>query len=255
MQKRLAITLAWFASVMIASSVLPTAGRAATQSVAVTTYHYDPLRTGWNQNETTLTATNFPSNFGILQTIPLDDQVDAQPLEFPNLTINGVFYPEVVYVATESNTVYAINPNATDPTKSIILSRSVGTPVPSNSGCGIGPNVGIMGTPVIDPATQTLYVIAYVNGANGSPPTYQLHALSLTTLGDKIPGSPVTVAATHTLTHTLTNGSTYTFDAGYQLQRPGLLELDGTIYAAFGSFCDWFAKPCGRSPALPGRQQ
>ena len=89
----------------------------------------------------------------------------------------------------------------------------------------------------IDPATQTLYVIAYVNGANGSPPTYQLHALSLTTLGDKIPGSPVTVAATHTLT----NGSTYTFDARYQLQRPGLLELDGTIYAAFGSFCDWFA--------------
>ncbi len=78
------------------------------QPVAVTTYHYDTLRTGWNNHETTLTATNFPSTFGILQTVTLDDQVDAQPLIVPGQTIAGGTH-DVVYVATESNTVYGID--------------------------------------------------------------------------------------------------------------------------------------------------
>jgi hypothetical protein len=71
---------------------------------AVTTYHYDNLRTGWDQTETELIATNFPSNFRLLQTITLDDQVDAQPLIVPSLNISGGTH-DVVYVVTESNTV------------------------------------------------------------------------------------------------------------------------------------------------------
>ena len=97
--------------------------------------------------------------------------------------------------------------------------------------------MGINGTPVIDLHAQTLFVIAYVNG---TPPTYQLHALNLTDLSDKNLGSnpnPVTVAASHILT----NGSTDTFNAKYQRQRPGLVEAGGTIFAAFGSFCDFAA--------------
>jgi hypothetical protein len=64
-------------------------GDAKGAAFAVTTYHYDNLRTGWNSSETTLTASTFPSNFGVIATVPLDDQVDAQPLVVPNLKIGG----------------------------------------------------------------------------------------------------------------------------------------------------------------------
>ncbi len=196
--------------------------------VAVPTYHYDSLRTGWNSNETTLTATNFPSAFRLIHTVALDDQVDAQPLLVPGLTIAGGTH-DVVYVVTESNTVYAIDASS----GAILLSRSLGAAVPAPLHCyNNGPNVGITGTPVIDLTTHTLYLIAYVNG----PPTYQLHALNLGDLTDKA-SSPVTVTASHTLT----NGSVYRFNAAVQRQRPGLLELNGNIYAAFGGFCDFKA--------------
>jgi hypothetical protein len=92
--------------------------------------------------------------------------------------------------------------------------------------------VGITSTPVIDLTSQTLFVIAYVNG---SPAIYQLHALNLSDLTDKVPA--VTVAATHILS----NGATYTFNAAVQRNRPALLESNGAIYAGFGSFCDFSA--------------
>ena len=74
------------AALFVASA--PIAGGAAAK-VAVTTYHYDSLRTGWNSSEKTLTASNFPRKFGIVATVQLDDQVDAQPLIVPNLNIGG----------------------------------------------------------------------------------------------------------------------------------------------------------------------
>jgi hypothetical protein len=85
---------------------------------------------------------------------------------------------------------------------------------------------------VIDLTLGEIFVIAYLNGPS---PSYQLHALNLTTLADQVP--PVTVAATQTLS----DGSTFAFDAAYQRQRPGLLEMNGTVYAGFGSFCDFDA--------------
>jgi len=209
-----------------------TVGVFSSGPVAVTTYHYDNLRTGWNPQETTLSAASFPTNFGVLHTVALDDQVDAQPLLVPGLTIAGGTH-DVVYVATESNTIYAIDASS----GAILLSKNLGAPVPTPLGCSNnGPNVGINGTPVIDPVAKTFYVIAYVKGANGAPPIYQLHALNLSTLADQ-PNSPITVAASHTLT----NGSTFTFNATYQRQRPALLLYSGIVYAAFGSFCDFRA--------------
>lgn len=227
MQKLLLIAMALLGSMMVAGLAPPVARLAAAQPVAVTTYHNDTLRTGWNSKETTLTASNFPSNFGILQTVALDDQVDAQPLVVPGVNIAGGTH-DVVYVATASNTVYAIDASS----GAILLSRNLGAPVPTPLGCiNNGPNVGITGTPVIDLSANTIYVIAYVNGP---PPAYQLHALNITTLQENISGSPVTVAASHTLT----NGSVYNFNASVQRQRPALLEIAGNVYAAFGSFCD-----------------
>jgi hypothetical protein len=204
------------------------------QKLAVTTYHYDNQRTGWDQQETMLSPANVgPTSFGVIAQVVLDDQVDAQPLLVPGQPITAGLTPgtyQVVYVATESNTIYAIRAS----NGAVLLSRNLGTPVPTPVGCpsGAGPNVGINSTPVIDVTGQTLYVVAYT--LISETPTYQLFALNLKDLTDIIP--PVTIAASHTLS----DGTTYNFNATYERQRPGLLLSSGNIYAGFGSFCDSF---------------
>jgi hypothetical protein len=209
--------------------------------VAITTYHYDNLRTGWNNYETVLTPANVSqSTFGPTGvTVGLDDQIDAQPLIVPNVTITAGPYAgsvhDVVYLATESNSIYAID--AADGT--VLLRSNLGPPVtaPSVNCYNNGPNIGITETPVIDLAAQTLYVIAYVSTGSSSPPIYQLHALNLSNLTDNAAingGKPVTVAASHVLS----DGSTFTFNATYQRLRAALIENYGNIYAAFASFCD-----------------
>ncbi len=222
----------FIASLLLAVSasacLMSFAAHAQTTPIAVTTYHYNNLRTGWNSAETILSAKSFPASFGVLQTVALDDQVDAQPLLVPALQIAGGTH-DVLYVVTENNTVYAIDANS----GAILLQRNLGAPVPSPLGCSNnGPNVGITGTPVIDLAKGEMFLIAYVNG---TAPSYQLHAINLTTLADSL--APVTVAASQTLS----DGTTFRFNASYQRQRPGLLELNGIIYAGFGSFCDFSA--------------
>jgi hypothetical protein len=198
----------------------------------VITYHNDPQRTGWNQHETILTTANVkPNSFGLVATVPLDDQVDAQPLVVADQTIEGHGVRTVVYVATESNTVYAVDSWSGQ----VLKSTNLGPPVPTPLTCtNNGPNVGITGTPTIDKKAQILYVIAYI--LVSGQPTYRLHALDLRTLLDK-PGSPVTVAASQNLS----NQTTFAFDATFQRQRPALLEASGNIYAGFGSFCDFKA--------------
>jgi hypothetical protein len=218
--------LALVAVAFIAANPSPAAGQ-----TAVTTYHYDNNRTGWNRNETVLTPTNVGSpSFGLLQTVALDDQVDAQPLVVPGVVITaGAFQGthDVVYVATEGNTVYAIDIHS----RTVLLSPNFGTPVSYPLGCGNnGPNVGINSTPVIDLASKTLYVMIYTQGHSG--PAYRLHALDLGSLTDKVTPQLVTAS------HTLTNGTTFHFNAKYQRQRPALLLANGSIYAGFGSFCD-----------------
>jgi len=204
------------------------------QKVAVSTYHYDNMRTGWNDKESLLTYENVNSgSFGLLQTVTLDDQVDTQPLIAPDETTTTGVSPgkhDVVYVATESNTIYAIDASS----GTVLFKKSLGNPVPAPLGCNNnGPNVGIDGTPVIDRRANAMYVIAYT--MQGSVPTYFIHELNLSNLTDIV--TPVVVSASHTLT----NDTTYTFNATYQRQRPGLLKANGNIYAGFGSFCDFSA--------------
>ncbi|HEV7220943.1 MAG: hypothetical protein ACHP8A_07455 [Terriglobales bacterium] len=212
--------------VLAIAGAMPAAGQ-----VAITTYHYDNNRTGWNQSETVLTPANVgSSSFGLLQTVTLDDQVDAQPLVVPGVLITGKFpgVHDVVYVATEGNTVYGIDVHS----GMVLLSPNFGTPVPLPLGCNNnGPNVGINSTPVIDPDSKTLYVMVYTQSSRG--PAYYLHALDLGSLTDKV--SPRFVQASHQLT----DGSIFNFNAAYQRQRPALLLANGSIYAGFGSFCDF----------------
>lgn len=196
--------------------------------VNVTTYHYDNYRTGWNQNETTLTQSNVNSaSFGRLAIVPLDAQVDGQPLVVNGVTINGTQH-NVVYVATENDTVYAIDAQSGQ----LLLKTSLGTPVSWPQGCSNnGPDVGINSTPVIDAANGLLYVIAY--SLQNSTPIYTLHALALGTLADTVAPAVVSASAT------LSNGSTYHFNPATQRQRAGLLLANNTVYAGFASFCDF----------------
>ena len=130
--------------------------------MAITTYHYDNNRTGWNQSETVLTAANVgKTTFGLLQKVTLDDQVDAQPLVVPGVLITTGNYQgthDVVYVVTENNSVYAIDVrNGTT-----LLSPNFGASVSYPLGCNNnGPNVGINSTPVIDRSSNTLYLMIY----------------------------------------------------------------------------------------------
>jgi outer membrane protein assembly factor BamB len=211
--------------------VLATASPAVAQ-FAVVMHHYDIGRTGWNAHETILTPTNVGADggFGLLYTVAVDGPIDAQPLVVPAVRVAGdpnAGTHDVVYLATENDTVYAI-----DPTRgTVLLSRNLGTPVQKAINCGSRLNgIGIASTPVIDRARHAMYLIAYTQDAAG--PTYHLHALDLSTLADLLP--PVIVAATQTLS----NGATTSFSGKWQRQRPALLETNGTIYAGFGSFCD-----------------
>lgn len=199
---------------------------------AITTYHVDNNRTGWNSHETVLTPTNVgSSSFGLLKTIALDDQVDGQPLFVPGVTISAGSHPgkhDVVYVATEGNTIYAIDAEA----GTVLLKPNFGAPVGYPLGCtNNGPNVGINSTPVIDLSSNTLYVVIYTQDSTG--PAYRIHALDLGSLTDKVAPQLITAS------HTLTDGTTFNFGAAYQRQRPGLLLANGNVYAGFGSFCDF----------------
>ena len=199
---------------------------------AVLTWHDDNFRTGWQQQETILT-TSTASQLAISHAVTLKDQVDAQPLVIPGF-INS---HDIVFVADEANNVYQIDAN----TGAILGEVNLGAPVPKPLNCSNnGSNVGINSTPVIDWASQTLFVIAYVN-VNNTTPTYFLHALNLTTLNDK--GSPLQVTASHPAT----DGAAFLFNATNERQRAALLFANGNVYAAFRASATF-------TPALPTRQ-
>lgn len=216
------------AAIWLILAALSSAAEARTWSVL--TFHYDTGRTGWNNRETTLTPRNVAGpQFGLLQQVKLDAQVDAQPLFVHGVTINGQTH-NVVYVATENDSVYAIDATSGN----ILLNPNLGPPVPLSQlpgDCNNNGAVGINSTPVIDPATSTMYVMAFTY-LNNATPTWILHALDLATLSDKV--TPVVVSASATLW----NGSAYVFNAAISRQHAALLEVDGNIYAAFASFCD-----------------
>jgi hypothetical protein len=133
-------------------------------------------------------------------------------------------------VSTEGDTIYAIDAEA----GTVLLKPNFGAPVGFPLGCNNnGPNVGINSTPVIDLTSNTLYVVIYTQDSTG--PAYRIHALDLGSLTDKVAPQLITAA------HTLTNGTTFNFNATYQRQRPGLLLANGNVYAGFGSFCDFAA--------------
>jgi hypothetical protein len=213
---------------------------------SVLTSRNDNSRTGQNLNETILNTSNVNvSSFGKLFFRTVDEYVYAQPLYVPNLNIQGQTR-NVTFVATENNTVYAFDaddPIATTPLWQVnlgtpVLAQDICTSQPAQQdGCNgqyfgdIGDKIGITSTPVIDPNTNTLYVVAKTKDT-GNTPAYHffLHALDLPTGQEKFAGP----------TEITVSGAPVDFVPLNQLQRPGLLLLNGVVYVAFGSAGDFY---------------
>lgn len=185
-------------------------------AVNVLVQHNDLARTGADTQETILTPASVNStNFGKLFTDNVDAQVYAQPLYVQNLGIAGGTH-DVIFVCTESNTVYALDADTGGIT---YWKTNLGAPFPAPCS-DLTPVIGITGTPVIDLDGGTLYVDTKL----AAGPAHKLHALDITTGQEKF-GGPVTIAATN-------------FTASLEHQRPGLLLLNGVVYLCYGSHCD-----------------
>ncbi len=210
-------------------------------TVDVITYHYDNGRDGQNLNETALTPANVNSTqFGKKGEFGVDGHVDAQPLYLSQVTIGGQ-RKNVLYVATEHGSVYAFDADSINGTTSTFLWKTStlgsGETTSDNRGCGqVSPEIGITATPVIDRSRNAIYVVAMSKNSGG---TYfqRIHALDLTT-GQELFGGPMNITATYPGTGDNSSGGNVIFDPKQYKERPGLLQINGTIYTTWSSHCD-----------------
>jgi len=200
------------------------------------TYHNDSARTGQNLKEYALSPANLSSStFGALFSCPVDGYIYASPLYVVGLNIGGQTR-NVIFIATEHDSVYAFDadsPACVQLWSTSFLSSGV-TTVPAADTkelFDLLPEIGITSTPVIDPSTNTIYVVPKTKETVGAScstanPCYvhRLHALDLTTGAEKL-GGPVVITAP-------------SFVPLFHLQRPALLLDNGTVYIAFGSHGD-----------------
>ncbi len=210
----------------------------ARAQVNVTTYHNDNSRTGQNTQETTLTPANVNSfQFGKLFSVPVDGAVYAQPLYLWAVKIASGTH-NVLYVVTEHDSVYAIDADTGKIYQHVSLIPSGGSTVNSSSDLGCSdlvPEVGITGTPVIDPVSGTLYVVAK-SKVGGSIVQY-LHALDVATLAEKFNG-PLNIHASVPGSGYDSSGGMVTFNPKSEHQRAALLLENGHVVIGWGSHCD-----------------
>jgi len=221
-----------------------TGGQPNTQHVSVVTQHNDNTRAGLNNNETTLTTTNVNTvQFGKLFSLAVDDQVYAQPLVVGNLSIGSGMH-NAVFIATVNNTVYAYDAdngnlfwknNYTSsgmrPPNSGDMSSAWCTPYTDFSN-----NIGIVGTPVIDTISQTIYFVA--RSTNGTQFFQYLHAVNIVS-GSEQTGSPALISASVNGSGDGSVANVVSFDPRRNNQRQGLSLVNGVVYISFSSHCDW----------------
>lgn len=201
-----------------------------TVDVNVTTWHFDNQRTGQNPVETVLNPHTVNSaNFGKLFSYIIDGYPYAQPLYAANLDINGTGH-NVVLIATEHDSVYAFDADQYgngSPLWQVSLLQAGETPLSNGS---IKPYEGVTSTPVIDPTSNTLYVLS--SQSAGSNSFFRLHALDITTGAEKF-GGPIVVNASVPGTNSDSiNGTLYLTTSC--VQRSALLLVNNAIVLGFG---------------------
>jgi hypothetical protein len=231
----------------------------ATATIGVTdlggvySYHNDLARDGVNAQEYALTTANVnTATFGKLFSCTVDGAVYAQPLWAANVNINGTNH-NVVFVATEHDSLFAFDADASPcvplwqvslidtnhgatPGEATVPSGTSGNLVGSGSG-DITPEVGVSGTPVIDPSTNTLYVVSKSMNSGGTSFYQRLHAIDITTGNEKF-GGPANITSAITFPGDGDGGSTDSFNAQQQNQRSGLALVNGVVYVVWASHED-----------------
>jgi uncharacterized repeat protein (TIGR01451 family) len=233
--------------------------KSASNSIGVTdlsgvlTYHNNLSRDGSNTQEFALTTSNVnTTTFGKLFSCQADGAIYAQPLWVPNITVAG-FSHNVIIVATQHESLYAFDADATPCAMlwhvNLIDSAHGGTSgetsVPSaamgglvGSGEGnISPEVGITGTPVIDPNTHTLYVVS--KSVNASTQFFQrLHAIDLTTGNEAVTPKNIDTSITVSGNGAGAVAGKVAFDPRNENQRPGLVLFNGVVYVSWAAHED-----------------
>jgi hypothetical protein len=215
----------------------------------VLTARNDNSRTAANLAETILTPQNVNVNtFGRLFSLPVDGYVYAQPLYKTQVAVPGQGTHNVLYVVTEHDSVYAFDANGNNPAQGYLWKVSFIDPAngittltaPADVGTSdIIPEIGITSTPVIDPSTNTIYVLAKTKETAGGVTKFvqRLHALDLGTGAEKMNG-PVQIQATVKGSATGNVGGNVNFDARIEGQRAGLMLLNGVVYIAWAAHGD-----------------
>ena len=210
-------------------------------SADVLTYHGDNARSGWDSTETTLNPIDVnAASFGKLFNMPVDARVEAQPLYVAGVTIPGQGVHNVVYVATENDSVYAFDAdNGARLWKVSLLppGEIASGPALDNQ---IGPEIGITATPVIDPTTGTIYVEAMSEVTVGAAATYRhrLFALSIATGAQVMPFRSIDSSITYPGAGPGGNGSVVIFDPRQYRERSALTLSGGVIYTGWASLGD-----------------
>ena len=217
----------------------------APNNTAVLTFHNDQFRSGQNLNETILTPKNVNvKSFGKRISYPVDGQVYAQPLFVPNVDMRGAMY-NVVYVATENDSVYAFDADKTRAAaplwRTSFIRRPSVIPVPARKlylkykTQDLFPQVGITSTPVIDQTSGTIYVVAFT-WERGSY-VQRLHGLDIAT-GKERRGSPVVIRASIEGKGYDNYNGIINFRPDRGNQRAALLLYKGIVYICWAAFGD-----------------
>src|SRR5262249_6667003 len=228
-------------------------------SVSVLTHHNDNARSGLNASETLLTQSNVNMyGFGKIFSQPVDGPVYAQPLYVPSVVIQAKGTHNVVFVATMHDSVYAfdadsnIGSNAAPLWHETFINPAAGITVPLTTDAVDLPfqdcrtfigEIGIVGTPAIDQASGTLYVVSRTKEPLPPPnattfvQVQRLHALDITS-GTERAGSPIAITAVFPGTGDGSSGGMLSFNPARELQRSALLLAGGVVYIAWASYCD-----------------
>ncbi len=206
----------------------------------ITTFHDDNARDGLNAQETALTLNNVnATQFGKIGFDAVDGLVDGEPLFAGNLNAGGKVR-NVLFVATEHDSVYAFDADSGDQIwKSSVLGS--GETTSDSRNCGqVGPEIGITATPVLDRnagANGTIFVVGMSKDGSGNY-HQRFHALDMTT-GAEISGSPTEISATFPGTGDGSSNGNVVFAPGQYKDRAALLLLNGNVYLGFSSHCDF----------------